>query len=330
MSPAAAAPAVPLPSLRPMLATAGRLPAVQADWAYEVKWDGMRVLAYLPGDGTVRLESRQGRDVTAQYPELAALPEALPPGTDAVLDAEIVALGLDGRPSFRRLQDRMSLYRPEAVRASAAAAPVTAMVFDVLWLRGGPTTARPYTARRDLLTGLGIDHPRAVVPANWVGTGTLAFEWTRSAGLEGVVAKRLESPYRPGTRSREWIKIKHLRTADVAIGGWVADGPRASACQALLIGTADPTGLRYAGRVGTGFTQRDRQALAGLLLPLEREAPPFTANLEALREESGREVRWVAPVLQGEVEYLEQTSGGRLRQPVWRGLRGPAADVPPY
>ena len=321
-----AAGAAPLPSLRPMLATPGILPAVQGDWAYEVKWDGMRVLLHLPGDGTVRLKSRQGRDVTAQYPELVALPEALPPGADCVLDAEIVAPGAGGRPSFSRLQERMSLYRPAAVRAAAGSAPVTAMVFDVLWLRGQYAIALPYTARRELLGGLGIHHPRAAVPPNWVGTGTQAFEWTRTAGLEGLIAKRLASRYQPGVRSRDWIKIKHLRTADVAIGGWVPDGPRATACQALLIGTPEATGLRYAGRVGSGFTERDRRALADLLRPLERPEPPFTANLEGLREEVGRQVRWVHPALRGEVEYLERTSGGRLRQPVWRGLRNGAAD----
>ncbi|MFJ6215941.1 non-homologous end-joining DNA ligase [Streptomyces sp. NPDC092296] len=322
--------AVPPPELRPMLATPGVLPAVPGDWAYEVKWDGMRMLVRLPGDGTVGLRSRHGRDVTAQYPELAVLPEALPAGTAALLDAEAVLLGADGRPSFGRLQERMSLYREAAVRAAARTAPVTVLFFDVLWLRGRDTTALPYTARRELLAGLGIGHPRAAVPANWVGTGRLAFDWTRSAGLEGVIAKRLDSRYRPGVRSRDWIKVKHLRTADVVVGGWVPDGPRATACQALLIGTPDPTGLRYAGRVGTGFTERDRRTLAALLRPLRQQAPPFTANLAALREEAGREVHWVRPVTDGEVEYLEQTSGGRLRQPVWRGLRGDAAEEAPY
>lgn len=321
---------MPLPSLRPMLAVAGALPPVEADWAYEVKWDGMRVLAYLPGDGSVRLESRQGRDVTAQYPELAVLPQAVPEGTDAILDAEIVAMGADGRPSFAGLQERMSLYRPSAVRAAAAAAPVTAIVFDLLWLCGREVTHLPYTARRELLAGLGIAHPRVAVPENWVGTGSVAFAWTRSAGLEGLIAKRLDSRYRPGARSRDWIKIKHLRTADVAIGGWVPDGPHATACQALLIGTPDPTGLRYAGRVGTGFTERDRRTMAGLLRPLTQGTQPFTANLDALREEAGRAVLWVRPVLQGEVEYLERTAGGRLRQPVWRGLRGEASEQAPY
>jgi bifunctional non-homologous end joining protein LigD len=327
MSPAGAA--ALLPSLRPMLAVPGTLPVRQDEWAYEVKWDGMRVLAGLPGDGTVRLQSRSGRDVTAQYPELAVLPQALPDGADVILDAEIVSLGPDGKPSFGRLQERMSLERPAEVLRASASAPVTAMVFDLLWLRGGQVTALPYTDRRELLAQLGIVHPRAAVPANWSGTGTLAFEWTRSAGLEGLIAKRLDSRYRPGARSRDWIKIKHLRTADVVVGGWMPEGPEAAVCRALLIGVPDPAGLRYAGRVGTGFTERDRRTLAGLLRPLAGGTPPFAANLEALREEAGRGVRWVRPVLRGEVEYLERTTGGRLRQPVWRGLRGGAADAPP-
>lgn len=316
-----------LPPLRPMLATPARaLPAHQADWAYEVKWDGMRALVYRAGDGPPRLYARSGREVTAQYPELAELGGLLPDGVDCILDTEIVALGPDGTPSFPRLQERMGLHRPVAVRAAVHSAPVTLMAFDVLWLSGRRLTQRPYRERRAELAGLALDHPRVRTPPNWERTGTAAWEWTRSAGLEGLLAKRLDSPYRPGVRSRDWLKIKHIRTRDALIGGWVADSPRAASCQALLLGAPEDAGLRYIGRVGTGFTQRDRHRLAGLLPELERGTAPFTGNLESLRRDTGRLVHWVRPDLACEVEYSEETEGGRLRHPVWRGMRRPPAD----
>lgn len=318
-----------LPRLDPMLAVPGALPARQADWGYEVKWDGMRTLAYLPGRadaggraGAPLLRSRSGRDVSAQYPELAVLADLLPTGTDGILDGEIVVLGEDGTPSFGLLQERMNLTRPAAVRALADARPVTLMVFDLLWLGGARLTARAYRERRATLAELAVEHPRVRVPPYWEGAGTAAWEWTRRAGLEGVVAKRLTSPYRPGVRSHDWVKVKHVRTVDVVIGGWVPEGPRAVFCQSLLVGLPEPDGgLRYVGRVGTGFTDHDRRRLAELLRQRARESMVFTGNLRRLREETPRLVRWVRPELGCEVAYSELTSGGHLRHPVWRGMR---------
>lgn len=312
-----------------MLAVSGTLPVRQADWGYEVKWDGMRTLAYLPGHpdaagpaGTPLLRSRSGRDVSAQYPELEVLATLLPPGTDAVLDGEIVVLGEDGTPSFGLLQERMNLTRPAVVRRLAEARPVTLMVFDLLWCGGERLTARPYRERRARLAELGFAHPRVQAPPHWEGAGTTAWQWTRRAGLEGVMAKRLSSPYRPGVRSRDWVKVKHLRTVDVVIGGWVPEGPRAVFCQSLLLGLPEEDGgLRYVGRVGTGFTERDRRHLADLLRPLRRPAPVFSGGRSRLRAEAPQLVRWVCPVLGCEVAYTAMTDAGHLRHPVWRGLR---------
>jgi bifunctional non-homologous end joining protein LigD len=312
-----------LPELSPMLATPGTLPPDQARWAFEVKWDGIRVLAYLPGDGRWRLVSRNRHDVTARYPELEVLPGLLP-ATDVVLDGEVVAMDARGRPSFGRLQERMGLNDTAAIRAAMRATPVSLMVFDVLWARGGRVTALPYTARRELLEGLGLDSGPVGTPPAWPGDGDTAMAWTRDTGLEGVMAKRLGSPYRPGTRTRDWVKVKHRRTLDVRVGGWIAADPDATVIKSLLVGTEETAGLRYRGAVGTGFTHRQRGLLAERLRALETPVAPFVNPGQALGR--GFPVRWVEPVLTGEVEFAELTATGQMRMPVWRGLRG--ADAP--
>ncbi|MBH5338157.1 non-homologous end-joining DNA ligase [Streptomyces pactum] len=311
-----------LPRLAPMLATPGPLPprgrTGAAEWAYEVKWDGVRALAELPGDGGVRLVSRSGREVTAAYPDLAGI---APPGLSAVLDGEIVALDEAGRPDFGRLQQRMGLTRPAAVRTAARTWPVTLMVFDVLHLDGRPTLDLPYTERRRLLEALPLGGPRVAVPPSWPpGQGRAALAWTLEHGLEGVVAKRVGSRYEPGRRSRDWIKTKHVRTVDVRIGGWVPQDAGARAVRSLLVGVPAAGGLVYAGSVGTGFSHAESRRLAGLLRPLEVPDPPFADRVVT---SPGHPPRWVRPELGGEVEYLEWTRGGRLRAPVWRGLREP-------
>jgi bifunctional non-homologous end joining protein LigD len=302
-----------------MLASTGTaLPRDQAAWAFEVKWDGMRVLAYLPGDGRLRLVSRRGTDVTARYPELADLPRLLP-GTGAVLDGEIVAFDERGRPSFARLQERMPLESPAAIRAGARTTPVALMLFDVLWVGGEPLTGLPYTARRLRLAALELEAERVSVPPAWEGEGETAARWTAEMGLEGVMAKRLASPYRPGARSRDWVKIKHGLTADVRVGGWVPAGPRGAGLKSVLVGVDEPGGLRYCGAVGSGFTVEGRRVLAETLRGLAAPGPPFT-NARQARDRPGP-LRWARPVLAAEVAFTGWTAQGLLRQPVWRGLR---------
>ena len=315
---------VHLPVVPPMLATAASgLPSDPAQWAVEVKWDGMRVAVYLDGAGGLRLLTRNGNLATDRYPEAAELLELLP-GVDAVLDGEVIATGPDGRPSFGLLQERMTLRRPEAIRAAARTRPVTLLLFDVTWLRGRSLTAMSYRDRREVLESLALSSERIMVPPVWPGTeASTALEGTAQQGLEGVVAKRLASVYRPGIRSKDWIKIKHTRSLDVLIGGWVPDG---AAVKALLLGVRDGQDLRYVGRVGTGFTQAQRRSLGLLLESVGTDRSPFTAG-PALPALPGNErLRFVRPEIAGEVDYLELTGSKVMRHPVWRGLRGPHGD----
>lgn len=315
-----------LPALRPMLASSGPMPGTPTDWAFEVKWDGMRVLCYLDGTGAVRLRSRTGNDATARYPELESLGELLP--HQAILDAEVIAADAAGRPSFSRLQQRMTLRSPAQIKTASISVPVTLMVFDVLWLRGTDTTRLPYTERRALLDGLELHGEHVLGPPAWPGSAVAeARAWTREHGLEGIIGKRLDSPYRPGQRSRDWVKLKNVRSADVFVGAWVPGDATGAEVKSLLVGLPAAGGLRYAGAVGTGFSQTERRALADVLRRLTARTPPFADGIAGI--DRGEPVRFVRPVLRGEVEYLETTVRGHLRQPVWKGLRGPRRDEPP-
>jgi bifunctional non-homologous end joining protein LigD len=308
------------PQLKPMLATPGPLPTSTRDFALEVKWDGMRVLARLDGAGGLRLLSRNGNQATARYPELAEL-AALLPGREAVLDGEVIATDEAGRPSFGALQERMPLHRPTEIAAAVRRRPVTLMLFDVLWLDGRSLLAQPYQQRRAALESLPAAGRRVVVPPAWSGAAAAqALAWTRAEGLEGVIAKRLGSHYRPGARSRDWIKIKHVRSIEVVVGGWVARDPGGRTLKSLLLGLPGPAGLAYVGAVGTGFAEAERQRLAALLHGLATTDSPFTGPVDDI--DRGQPPRFVRPELTAEVDYAGFGSAGSLRQPVWKGLRG--------
>ena len=308
----------PLPSgLRPMLATAAkRLPRDQDAYAHELKWDGVRALAYCE-PGRVRLESRNLRDVSSQYPEVTrALREALG-SHEALVDGEVVAFDEEGRPDFQRLQRRMHLASESAVRRRMGEAPATYIAFDLLHLDGHSLLDLPYTERRELLAGLELDRASLQTPSHHLGDARALLELTRERGLEGLVAKRLDSTYQPGRRSRAWIKIKNVRTADLVIGGWIeGQGGRAGRIGALVVGYHDDDGaLHYAGRVGTGFTDRTLEDLGRLLSPLERKTSPFTGRQPA------KETRFAEPELVAEVAFNEWTRAGTLRAPSFKGLR---------
>ncbi len=307
----------PMPeSLRPMLATPGLLPEDDAGWAYEIKWDGVRAILYVEG-GRVRALSRNDLDVTSSFPELAEVGKHLGM-TTCVLDGEVVALDDDGRPSFARLQHRLHVRDGRDARRRAAADPVSFVAFDVLYLDGRLRLDEPYDDRRKLLESLDLTGPGFITTESFRGVaGADVLAGTAANGLEGVVAKRRKSPYRPGRRSLDWVKVKSTLTQEVLVGGWTdGRGERSGDLGALLLGIPSSSGLRYVGKVGTGFSERARHELLGELRPLATSENPFDDPLP-----NGEAPHFVRPKLVGEVGYSDWTPAGRLRHPTWKGLR---------
>ncbi|RWZ67896.1 ATP-dependent DNA ligase [Labedella populi] len=307
----------------PMLATRGTTSDVSdGAWAFEMKWDGIRCLVRIE-DGEVRLGSRNGIDLTATFPDVAAaLAEAFP--DDAVLDGEIVALH-KGRPDFGRLQNRLGLTKEADVARAVAQIEADIMVFDVLESEGRDLSREPYLERRALLeelattpVGTTSDRSRVQVPPAFEGDVDSAVSTSKQLGLEGVVAKRTDSPYRPGRRSRDWIKLPHERTQEVVIIGWrPGNNSLADSVGSLLVAVPGDGGdLEYAGRVGTGFTESHRRRIRSLLDARARK----TAPVEVPKPDAN-DANWVRADLVGEVTFSEWTQTGRLRHPVWRGLR---------
>jgi len=308
----------PMPDkIVPMMARLGPLPKDDARWAYEIKWDGVRAIAHSE-PGRLRFHSRNLNEITARYPELARLNRALSHHR-AILDGEIVALDAEGRPSFGALQRRMHLAADSAVRRLSREAPVTYMIFDLLWLDGHSLMDLPYSERRGRLAELDLNGERWRTPDYVPGRGADVLAATAEQGLEGVVAKRLDSSYEPGRRSPSWVKVKNVDRQEVVVGGWMpGEGRRRDRIGALLVGVRDDGHLRYAGRVGTGFTESELDRLGRLLGPLERDTPPFDAPGQT---DPPRGAVWVEPKHVAEVEFREWTQGGQMRAPSYKGLR---------
>jgi bifunctional non-homologous end joining protein LigD len=309
---------VPAP-VAPMLAVDGPLP-VGAGWAYETKWDGFRCCMCVAADGTTRLTSRLGNDITAVYPDLAGVLADALDGRQAVLDGELVVLSTEGRPDFHQMQFR---HQRGPTADLLRTSPVTFIMFDLLLLGSEPLLTAPYHHRRELLADLPLTGTRVAAPRHFTADDIDPHELlavVEEQELEGLVAKRLESRYRPGTRSRDWVKRPLVKLQDVVVGAWrPGRGNRSGRVGGLLLGAHDDHGrLRYIGDVGTGFTERALDEILDLLTPLERQTSPFTDDVPADR---GRGVRWVEPRLVGQVVYRQFTSDHRLRHTAWRGLR---------
>jgi bifunctional non-homologous end joining protein LigD len=303
--------------ISPMLATTGELPPDDGAWALEMKWDGVRALGYAQG-GELRLLSRSGRSVTASYPELQGMGADLPPA-GAVIDGEVVALGQDGAPSFESLQLRMHVTDAAQARRLAAEAPVSYLAFDLLWLEGRPLLGEQYRVRRALLDELALAGPRWQAPPSF--TGEPAADILRVSvlqGLEGVVAKRLDSRY-VQKRSPSWRKIKNVIRQEVVVGGWrPGKAGRAGQIGSLLVGIGGTDGLGYVGHVGSGLTDHDLALLGGRLAALRRDTQPFAGPVP---HEHARDAVWTEPLLVVDVSFSGWTSAGMMRHPVYKGLR---------
>ena len=313
----------PLPAdVSPMLATPARLPRRQDGWAFEIKWDGTRTLAY--GEpGRLRLVSRAQQDVTDRYPELHAMTRALG-ARHVVLDGELVALDAAGRPDFARLQGRMYATSASDIRRRQRETPVTYMIFDLLFVDGRSLQDQPYEERRRELAALDLSGPRWHTPAFQQGNGTALLAAAREQGLEGIIAKRVDSAYHAAGRTPDWVKVMNVRRQDVLVGGLLRDAPD-SEIDALLVGCYDGTDpasqrLRFAGKVSAGLDAQARRRLRQLLAPLRRETSPFTGRQPA------RGTAFVEPRLVAKVDFAEWTKTGTLRGPTFLGLRD---DTPP-
>lgn len=308
-----------LPAITPMLAVTATLPSDQEAYAFEYKWDGMRALVRLDG-GKLRITSRSGQDISARFPELAGLADDLPDRT--ILDGEIVALGANGRPDFGRLQGRMGLVDPATIRRKARLTPIHYLVFDVPVLEGLSLVELPFLERRRALESLRLAGPFWETPPSHVGVGSAMLSVSQSMGLEGVMAKRLDSRYTAGQRSPRWLKIRNRLRQEFVIGGWTAgEGGRRGTLGALLLGHYGAGGpaakLHYVGRVGSGFEDETLARLVMQLKALSRVASPFDSSAD---EEDG-DVIFVEPQMVAEVEFSGLTGHRMLRQAVFKGLR---------
>lgn len=302
---------MPGPPLKPMLATTGELPAGPG-WGYEFKWDGVRALADL-GPDRGRFYARSGAEITAAYPELATLREQ---AGDVLLDGEVVVLTGSGQPSFTALAERMHVRDPVRAARLAASLPVTYVIFDLLRAGGEDRTGWPYRRRRQALEELALGGPRWAVPPVFPD-GPATYHAAGEHGLEGVVAKRLDSVYRPGVRSPDWVKVKLEVTADFVVGGW---RPGVRRIGGLLVGVPAPDGGRlvYRGRVGGGIGAATERDLLAVLEPLRTDRSPFDGGVPRA---DARGAIWVRPEIVVEIKYGQRTPDGRLRFPRLRRLR---------
>ena len=285
----------------PMKATMGSTGAVPDgdDWAFEIKWDGYRTIAHV-ADGVVRLQSTAGHDVTARWPEFTDLATSVN-AMSAILDGELIVFDDDGRPRF------------DLVQRSGVGSDRQAVIqfFDVLQVDGIDTIDLAYLDRRRLLDQLIEQGDNWTVPSFTVGDGAALVAATADQGLEGVIAKRVDSRYRPGARSNDWRKIKNRTTVELTIGGFtVGTGTRADTFGALLVGRPGTDGLAFAGGVGTGFDQRTLRDLTDRLRGLVADDCPFEPPPPS---PVARTATWVDPVLRAVVEIAEFTNDGHVR-----------------
>ncbi|HHW11041.1 MAG TPA: hypothetical protein GXX29_13835 [Firmicutes bacterium] len=305
----------------PMLAVTGELPDTE-DFLNEPKWDGLRCQAWFR-DGGLRLLSRNGKELLPRFPELSCL-TGLIKGTDWIIDGELIVIGAGGLPDFDLVRNRNMTSIPGHIAKLAAQYPATFAAFDLLYLNGAPMLARPLRERREMLHGLFEENPCLIKTPGLIGSGKTFWQMLARDGWEGLVAKRLDSPYIPGKRSTHWIKVRNVREIDCVVGGFIGQGRAESAdgtLQSLLLGQYTAGGeLIYIGHVGTGFSTAERRSLLRILLSLRLKSGAGPLLLHVPREHA-KDAVWVQPNLVCSVQFLTWTGGGLLRHPVFKGWR---------
>jgi len=291
---------------RPMLATQEAYVPRGEGWTFEVKFDGYRALAYIRG-GECKLVSRNGNDLTGRFADVAkALVKAVR-SPNAVVDGEVARIDTTGRTSFSELQQ--------------GSGQLVYYAFDLLELDGKPLVDLPLHERKTQLQKLIDLRTGSVAVSEGFDDGDALFEVARAQNLEGIIAKRIDSPYKSGRRTRDWLKLKTENTDEFVVAGYTAGaGRRAGTFGALVLGAHECGGLRYVGNVGTGFDDAEIRKLLALMKPLRRDVPPFAEVPKMPRIRKG-DVQWVEPRLVAQVRYGEWTHDGRLRHPAYLGLR---------
>lgn len=303
--------------IEPMKAKLAETPVASEEWATEIKWDGVRAIAFCE-NGELRLQGRRLNDITDLFPEIAPLAD-VPAAEGTILDGELVAFDEHGIPDFQRIQKRLKRGSPNGQTKKSYAA--TFVIFDLLEADGEDLRARPYRERRERLEALDLNGPNWQTPDYLVADIESTLEATAEQGLEGLVVKRLDSTYHGGRAGRDWLKLKNRRRQEFVIGGWLpGKGARDGSLGSLLIGYWDHREgrgehLRYAGRVGSGFSQGDLEAIGDDLAGFERGTSPFD-DMPAVPG-----AKFVNPLRVVEVEFSEWTHDQHLRHPVFIGMR---------
>ncbi len=296
-----------------MLATPGEA-FDSPDHFFEVKWDGIRALAYKDGD-SFWMETRNFKQALPRFPELRAVKDAIK-SDRAVIDGEIVVFGASGLPDFDAARARNAQKTPLAIATASASRPAVYIAFDCLVLDGKEIMPLPFSKRRDALLDTVRKCDRTIVTHGSLEHGRAYFEALAAQGLEGMVAKALKSPYIPGTRSKAWIKVRDVKSADCVVAGYSPNGR--DQIKSLIAGLYNDAGdLLYVGHVGTGFSSQERVEIRNALERIRVSESP----LDQYPIASGRDALWVRPCLVCRIEYLTLTQNGHLRHPTFKGFR---------
>jgi bifunctional non-homologous end joining protein LigD len=309
------------PPLTPMLASVGTAMPPDSEWAFEPKYDGVRVLAFVDGDA-VALTSRNNHDKAAQFPEIVKALQKLSARHKRpfVLDGEIVSRRGKKYGRFQDLQRRIGEMGTRTIAAYAKATPTTLVAFDLLLDGDEPLVHQPWFRRRERLEKLLSGRLASGIAPGDVevgdGSGDRLLRLAKRSGWEGIMAKRVDSPYTPGKRSRDWRKLKIEARQEFVIGGWTEPRKSRQHLGAILVGYWDGDSFVYAGHVGTGFTNAGLAQMYKRLAPLERSTAPFVNT-----PKTNEPAHWVKPEVVAEVKFNEWTADGRLRQPAFLGVR---------